>query len=275
MVMCGAVQRWRHGDRRAARRAVIPSLVLASLGASWYVANLVEYQRPQPHPPRVLVTPVPSSFSNFVPRFLDLVSQTFWGLPSRRLGIALPWWISHTLSACTVVCVVIAIVVARSLFRKVLALALICVAQAAALLQATWATNRLHNLGLTKYLALQGRYLYPVLVPLAVVVAVAIARALGWLFSPRVVTGLAVLMVALGAVLHFVPAVMMLDGYWHGRHPFWRDHLGAVVAWSPLPVVVSYAVLALPFVACAYAVAPLVRRPSYNRSRLRPNSEVT
>jgi hypothetical protein len=267
VLVCGAAQRWRRGDRRDALRVIAVSAFFAAVAASWYVANIIQYHRPQPHPPRVLVTPVPSSFTNFVPRFLDLVSLTFWGLPSRRLGIALPWWVSHTLSVATLVCVVVAVAlaVARSRFRKVLALFVVCLAQAAALLQATWATNRFHNLGLTKYLALQGRYLYPVLVPLAALVAVAVFSAGGWLFSQRAVMATTILMLAVGTVLHFSTAQMMLDHYWHGKHPFWRDHLRAVVAWSPLPVVLSYAVLALPFVACAFAIAPVVRRGARHR----------
>ena len=260
VIACGAFQRWRRGDRRDAVRALAPAALFTAAGASWYVANLIQYHRPQPHPPRVLVTPVPSTFTNFFPRVLDLVSQTFWGLPARRLGIATPWWISHMLSVGTLVCVVLALVGARSLVPKVIALFGVGLAQALALLQATWATNRHHNLGLTKYLALQGRYLYPVLVPLAALVAVGIYRAGNWLFSQRFVTAVTLLIVGAGAALHFSTAVMMLDHYWHGNHPFWRDHLGAVVAWSPLPVGLSYGVLALPFLACACALAPAAGR---------------
>ena len=115
----------------------MPSAGLVALGTTWYVANVVQFGRPQPHPRRILHDPVPSSFAKFLPQFLDLISRTFWGQPARRLGIGLPWWVSHALSVLMVAAIIAAFFTAVSLRRYVVVLIALCVGQGAALLQAT------------------------------------------------------------------------------------------------------------------------------------------
>ncbi len=254
----GVFLQWRRGERRDALRVLGLSAFFGAVGAIWYVANLIQYGRPQPHPVRTLHNPVPSSFAKFIPRFFDLISLTFWGQPARRLGVALPWWLSHGLSVFTLLCIVVALVTARSHFRYLVALFVVIAAQAAALLQATWATNRMHSLGLTRYLALQGRYLFPILIPLAVFVAVACWKVGGW-FSQRAVTGAAVVLLAIGVGAHLTMEVTMLNGYWQGPALSWSEHLRAVTAWSPFPTVITYTLLVMPAIVLAVGAIALAR----------------
>jgi len=254
VIAFGAYERWKRGEKRDAKRALLPSAGLIAVGTTWYLANVVQFGRPQPHPRRILGDTVPSSFGKFFPQFLDLVSRTFWGQPARRLGIGLPWWVSHSLSVLMVAAVIAAFITAVSLRRYLVVLVALCAGQGAALLQATWATNRVHNRGFNGFTALQGRYLYPMLVALAAIVAIACYGVFSR-FSQRAVLASGVVILAVGAVLHVALGMMMLDGYWQGSSLSHMKHLHAVVAWSPLPQLVTVAILALPFVVFAIGIA--------------------
>jgi preprotein translocase subunit SecG len=249
-----AYERWKRGDRADARRALVPSALLLAVGSIWYIANLIQFHRPQPHPPKAkVVDPVRSSLRQFLPRFFDFISKTFWGQPARRLGIQLPWQIAHALSLLTIAAIVVAFVVAKPMRRYLVALLILCVAQGYLLLQTTWLGNRTHVRGTNFYTGLQGRYLFPLIVPLAVFFAVACAG-IAERFSRRVVVQVAAVVVAIGFLLHWAVWVMMLDGYWQAPAVSWSQHLRAVAAWSPLPQVITIIVLFSPLIVLAYAL---------------------
>ena len=165
-----------------------------------------------------------SSLRQFLPRFFDFISKTFWGQPARRLGVQLPWQVAHALSLLTIAAIVVAFFVAKPLRRYLVALLILCLAQGYLLLQTTWLGNRTHVRGTNFYTGLQGRYLFPLIVPLAVFFAVA-GAGVAERFSRRVVVQVAAVVVAIGFLLHWAMWVMMLDGYWQAPAVSWSQHL--------------------------------------------------
>src|SRR5262249_39559725 len=89
VVAYAAYERRREGQRDDARRAFLGAAGFIALGSSWYVANVIRYQKPQPAPKRFLKHPEPTRFWTFVRLFLDWMSRTFWGRPAERLGVEL------------------------------------------------------------------------------------------------------------------------------------------------------------------------------------------
>jgi 4-amino-4-deoxy-L-arabinose transferase-like glycosyltransferase len=247
VVAIGAYERWNRGDRRDAMAALGGTLVFAAIGSAWYVRNLVEFHNPQPAPaghPRPLGA-TKLSFVSFLPSWLDRISQTFWGVPARRLGIALPWWVSHALSVLTVAAVVTAVITGRRLWKYTLPLLAVCLADVLLLLRSDRLANRLHVPG-SEYAGVQGRYLFALIVPLAAFVALAVGRLA--IRSSRSILGIAIAEIAVGCALHLVLAREMFSRFWAGGGAPFFDHLRAVLAWSPLPVPLTGALLLLPFV---------------------------
>jgi hypothetical protein len=107
----------------------------------------------------------------------------------------------------------------------------------------------------------QGRYLFALVVPLAVFFAVAVAELVRR--SERAVVGVALGASALGFVLHVALAGNMLDRYWEGPDATFTERVHAVYAWSPLPAPLTGVVLALPLLlivaGAVMAVASRVR----------------
>src|SRR5262249_51221580 len=129
----------------------------------------------------------------------------------------------------------------------------------ALVLRTNWRANRLHNGGVRVDLpGLQGRYFFPLLVPIAVLVATAFWSVLAR-YSRAALVYAAGAIIAAGTTLHFVLEQSMLVGYWqHAGAPLSR-HVRALLAWSPLPVAVTVFVLALPVLVLAVAFVPSVR----------------
>ena len=263
VVLLGAWPRWRQGRRRDAILAAVPALAAVGIAGLWYLRNLVRFHTAQPAPqghPRQAGA-VRLSFGTFLPDWLDRVSRTFWAMPARRLGLALPWWVSHLLSALTIAAVIVAIVLGRRLWTFTLPLLALCVAQALLLLRSDYRANRLHVPG-PDLPGVQGRYLFALVVPLACFVAVAVAEITRR--RARAALGVAVGATAVGCVLHLALAGKMLDRYWEVRDASFTERVRAVYAWSPLPSPLTGIVLALPLVVLAVAavtaLAPRVRR---------------
>jgi 4-amino-4-deoxy-L-arabinose transferase-like glycosyltransferase len=247
VVMLGAWARWRRGQRRDAVTAAVPAIGVVGIGGLWYLRNLVRFHTAQPAPqghPRQAGA-VRLSFGSFLPEWLDRVSRTFWAMPARRLGLALPWWVSHVLSVVTIVAVVVAIAFGRRLWTFTLPLLALCVAQVLLLLRSDYRANRLRVPG-PDLPGVQGRYLFALVVPLACLVAVAVAEITRG--SARAALGVAIGATALGFVLHVALAGKMLDRFWEVRDASFAERVRAVYAWSPLPSPLTGVVLALPLV---------------------------
>jgi hypothetical protein len=257
VVLLGAYDRWKRGERSAALNAAVGATVLVAIGALWYVRNVVRYHTPQPAPqghPR-LAGSEHLSFGSFLPMWLDRLSRTFWAMPARRIGLALPWWISHGLSVVAIVAVVLAIALGRRSWRYTLPLLGLCVLQALLLLRSGYRANRWHVPGL-ELAGVQGRYLFALVVPLAVFFGVAVAEVVRR--SERALVGVAVGASALGFVLHAALARVMLDRFWEGRDASFTERVRAVYEWSPLPAGLTGIVLALPLLLVVAAAASAV-----------------
>jgi hypothetical protein len=263
VVLAGAWARHRRGQRRDAATAAVPAVAAVGIAALWYVRNLVKFHTPQPapqgHPRQAGAARL--SFGSFLPQWLDRLSRTFWAMPARRLGIALPWWLSHLLSALTVAAVIVAIVLGRRLRTFTLPLLALCVAQVLLLLRSDYRANRLHVPG-SDLTGVQGRYLFALIVPLACFTAVAVAEMTRR--SARAALGVATGATALACVLHLALAGKMLDRYWEVRDASFTERVRAVYAWSPLPSPLTGVVLGLPLVvlvvAAATTLTPRLRR---------------
>lgn len=241
VVVVTAWGRWRESE---ARSSLVGTAAIGALGATWYVRNLVRYDDIQPSGYRApRAEGFEPSLRGFVPQWSDLLSRTFWGMPARRTGVFLPAAISHGLSAGAVALALVALGDAAR--RRATALLLLLTASQVALLaQSNWRSH-----GRTgAFPAVQGRYLFAVLVPLAVICVIG-ARQLGswWpsrLRRPRPDTAtVAAVVAAAGAVLHLWLAVSMLQGFWGAERASLHDRLLAVVAWSPLPALLTWLVL--------------------------------
>jgi hypothetical protein len=270
LVLCTAFMRWRGGSRADAWKALLGAGAFIAVGSSWYVYNTIRFGRPQPTPRRIIAHPVPTRFSTFLREFADLMSRNFWGRPASRLGVALPWWISHPLSMLTIAIVIFGALSVRSHRRYLLWLLALCAVHSTVLIRQNWRANRVHMGGPTVILGgLQGRYFFPLLVPIAVLVAAAFWSVLSR-FSRAALVYAAAALIAIGTALHLVLGERMLVGYWVAPGVSYARHLHAVEAWSPLPVPLTIIMLALP---CIVSAIALMLGVAWLRSRRAPAIE--
>jgi hypothetical protein len=243
-----AFQTWRSGDRSRAWRAAWPAAGFIAIGSTWYVANVLRFHKAQPAAPKGRSTVhVSVPYVTFLRHFLDQMSRTFWGLPARRLGIGLPWWASHALSVVALLAIPLAFWVAPRLRRPLFALLVLCALNFAVYLPRARRANRVHVPGQTTWFAIHGRYLYALLVPLAIFFAVAYAGLVVRIFR-RGVVWLAVAVIGVGCATHVTTGIMMLTDYWQRNGGPLSKHLDAMLAWSPLPTLLTLALLVSPFV---------------------------
>ena len=127
-----------------------------------------------------------------------------------------------------------------------------------AYLPRAWRANRHHVPGQTTWFAIHGRYLYALLVPLAIFFAVA-GSGLVMRYFHRGVLTLAVVVIGVGCAVHVATGIQMLNDYWQGVNAPFSKHLSAMLAWSPLPSVLTIALLLLPFVAILLTVLLVAR----------------
>ncbi len=256
VVVVAAWGRWREPE---ARSSLLGTGVGAAIGAAWYVRNVLRFGDAQPSGFRA---PRAEGFRadliEFVPAWASRLSQSFWGLPARRTGVGLPAPVSHGLSLGVVALAVLALRDARRRPASVL-LMLLVAGQVLLLAQ----TNLRAHIRTGVYPAVQGRYLFGLLIPLAVLCVVG-ARQLRMWWPGRVPvpsTTLVALTVAIvGAVLHLVLATSMLQGFWGDEDAGLGDRMAAVVAWSPLPAFATHAVVWALVTATAALVVATVSR---------------
>lgn len=250
VVAVGAARVWRAGHRRSAAVTALVAVGILAAGSSWYVTNLARFGDPQPSD----VQPAPAAegfepdLGAFLPLWADRVTSTFWGQPARRTGVTLDWPVVHGLTALTLAAVAVALASRKPERAAAVALAALVAVQVALLFRSNWKAHARYG----GEHALQGRYLYALLVPLAALAALAAWRLLR--DRPAWLARLAVAVAAAGVALHVDLGLSMLGRYWAGP-----SRLGSVAAWSPFPVGVTWAVLALPLAVAAGAAVAAAR----------------
>jgi hypothetical protein len=220
----------------AGRFALVAGVAL--LGASWHLTQLVRYADPQPSP---VVQALPdgaadTAVSRFAEVWIERVSANFFGQPARRTGVTLPDWQIHAAAAGFVVFLLAGIVFAvRSRRGTVLALGGLVLLQVLMMLRPNWKGYSRSG----RFSGFQGRYLYPCIVAIVLLVAVGLWRLLR---SRSVVVQELVprAVVLLGIGMHATLMWSTLtDGYWDDAGRGTRGLLDSLAAWSPLPWVLT------------------------------------
>lgn len=269
VVLVVAVTWWRRWRTPGAAAATIGTALATAVGASWYIRNVVVFRDPQPSGFRERDAPADfsASIGVFLRNWLDRLSQSFWGLPARRTGVALPAVVSHSLTVATLA-LALAALADRARRTAVTLLLLLAGSQVILLAQTNW---RAH-LRTGVYPAVQGRYLFAILIPVAVLVVLGarqLARRAPSLPWPGT-TAVALVVGAAGAGLHLLLGWSMLQGFWGEPDASPGARIGAVVAWSPLPAVLTHAVLwafVTSGVGTAAAAAAALTRPVWRSAR--------
>jgi hypothetical protein len=238
--------------RRALPRALLALAVAFVIGGWWWALNLLRYGTLQPEATSLPTWPLPTlSFWEFVWAFIDRVGNSFFGnFALLELPLARP--LTWTLSALFAVLVVVALT-RRAQWGVLLLLAAL---PALTIVMLFTTTYQLH---LQSHVlpGLQGRYLFTVLVPIAVFVALGLERLGAALHAPRVVF----LEAAVGGL------VLALFGAWHAfRGYYWEPGWALMAAvsrwlsWTPYSwkVIALFAVLAA--LAAAGVLLGLLRR---------------
>lgn len=218
------------------------------VGVSWQLTQWARFRDIQPSgystARREGIDP---TWGDFVYQWITKVGSSFWGAPAARSGVALPAWVVVAASVVTLGLVAVAVVAPwlRRRGRTVpTALLGLVVLQVALMLN----TNQRGFFRTERVNAFQGRYLFVVLVPLAVLVTLGVVEVLRRVKGRPDPLGVAVAFAAVGVVIHAMLAVTMVTNFWGPPGGSWGAHLEAVVAWSPLPAVLTTVVLVAPVV---------------------------
>lgn len=254
---------WRDRDRRQVRNGLVVAALAGALGGWWYVRNLALYGTVQPagvRLPEAIRLDEPLSGGGAVLDYLALfasrLAATGWynhsipdGEPEARPAV----WLGLVAVAAVAALAVAGLVRSRPADRLVRAA--VCAVPAVLvlgmLLVVMWEAYRLTG----RPIGMQGRYLYPALVGLAVLCSLGGAALLGrharWL--PAAVLGAALV----GTVASVVPLLVWHWGLGRGAGP--ADVVGSVLAWSPVPAPVTAVLLLLPLAAAAVTGRVVVR----------------
>jgi hypothetical protein len=142
--------------------------------------------------------------------------------------------VSHLLTAAAIVAIVVAVMWSRRRTVSLL-LAVLVVVQVALMFR----TNLAAHLRSGQLSGLQGRYLFALLVPLAVLGALAVDAVARRRLGDGAAVRIALVTAAVGIALHALLVRSMLRGYWEAADANATERLGAVFAWSPLPVLAT------------------------------------
>lgn len=253
VVLVAAIPVWREGRRGEALRRVGGAASIAIVGAGWHLSNLVRFSDPQPSSfSRHVVESAETPLWPFLKTWFERVAGTFWGQPGRRNGVTLGEWLVTSLTVAVVLAVVALVVVVLRRRRHrmvVLLLGALWLLQVALLFRTSFATYERSGV----YAAMQGRYLYAVLVPFALLLALFVVEVVPKRVQPWTVA----IAIAFGAALHLALAGSMLNGFWAGDGLSGR--VESVLAWSPLPHGLGLVVLALPLVVTGLMVVVVLR----------------
>ena len=221
------------------RRRIGPLALMvvgAIVGGSWHLSNLIRYADPQPNGfgPGNPETGADTSVLAFFPEFATRVNPSFWGEPGRKTGVTLPDWAFWILALSAIAMILVAVVNARPRL-PLLALAGLVAATLILLYRITYRGH----IGSGSYPALQGRYVFPLLVPIALLVTAGVLSILRRLArSTDDDTGGAFggWLAAVGVGLHvFLAYSMLTGGYWDAAGDGLHGLYSSVVAWSAVP----------------------------------------
>ncbi len=246
----------------AERRRVGPLSIIALgilTGGSWHLRNLVVHADPQPNGfgPSSAGMGADTGFVSYLPDWVTRINASFWGQPGRNAGVTLPDWTFWILGLVALGLLAIAVVFARPRW-PILALAGLVTVTVAILIR----TNYRAHLRTGALPGLQGRYLFPLLVPIAMLVAAGAVALLRRRAIDRGPVGGGV--AAIGVGLHLVLGWSMLAGYWGGDGPL--GQFASVRAWSALPetvTIVVFAAAALTVIAATATATRALARPSH------------
>ncbi|WP_144714021.1 DUF2142 domain-containing protein [Curtobacterium pusillum] len=250
------------------RRALRTALLLATtavLGCWWWLHNLVTYHRLQPDG-YAAIRPhadFPPGEHPSVLHFLDVswgtVARTFWGSPGQRAQVS----IGDLLTA--VLTIVAVLVVLLWAFRRprtgpdTRAAAWSLAVFPALLLLLQTASSARAYLDTTQVAGTQGRYVFPALLALVVL------SALAWRRMPRTARGRDILATGLAVV---APAIglyglaVVSSWFWNAaRGPLTASGIARYEAWGPVPFVVVAGIAALVAVGLVASVVQVVRTP--------------
>lgn len=252
--------------RRRALAPVVPpllitSLLVAGLSGWWYVRNLVLHGAVQPNGYAGGVLPYPKQqgggLTAWGPGYVDTMLFRFWSALGQPEPPGLPDALSTGLTLGLLALVGAALVLAARQ-RLVVAVALLPFAGTLALVAlGSYVNYQAYD----RFVGVQGRYLYPTLVGLAVAAALALTRLAGP--ARRAVP---LLVLGLAGLMQYLAAEAVLETYWTPPENVFDLAAGfvALEAWSPLPsllVRALWAATVLVGLATAVVAALLLRTP--------------
>lgn len=229
-------RRWRE----RAKVAVLAASTALVLGAPWWIRNVVEFGSLSPS---ILdgftgtSSPAMGAFG-WPGLYVRRVTQRFWGnFGSYVAPLDLPLVVA--LTALVVIAVAAVAVRGRGDRGGELGLGRVGLAafamQMPLLVMLMLAASYRHYRNTGAEGLMQGRYLFAAIVPLAVVVGVGLSRLVG-----RRAPGV---MLAVVAIAQFDAFLAVLEAFWAEPDASLGRSLRAMVAWAPLPEVVTVAVL--------------------------------
>jgi small subunit ribosomal protein S36 len=254
VILAYAVGWWRTRARVPWQPLALALVIGGVLGGWWWLRNLILFGQIQPNglgaPTPSLGKPVPPGGFHFWSHyFMRYMNNRFWS----GLGLPEPPYMSWAVgwSALGVVLVGVALALllgtgGRGSRAMLIVLLLPTLLIGAAVAADAWSTY-------TKVLvplAIQGRYLYPGVTCLSVLVAVGFGRLLR-----RAVRLLPALALAMAGCMQLIGFAVVVRGLWlPGPGSGLSEALHGITAWSPWPRTVTLA----PFVACVVLAAPAV-----------------
>ncbi len=275
-----AVAWWRERGPVPWRPALV-ALAASGIGIVWWLRNLVVYGAVQingfgDHFPRyesrIGIKPGPHDASVWQKHFQSWYESRFWS----GLGIldqnGLPPRMIHALSLLALIGIVLALVrgAGRGRFGDRPALATL-VLPVVLLTGLIIVHTRGYYMRTGVSAAIQGRYAFPAIPALCVIVAIGYGRVAG-----RAVKALPVVALLGGLFVQATAVRGLMTGMWlpvpwsgGGRVERYREALSNIAAWSPWPVGVTYTAFflaaALVFVALAVSVLGLARQARQSR----------
>jgi hypothetical protein len=241
IVVAYAVALYRTRSRLAIGGAIIAGAT-SLLGGWWYVVNVLRYGKVQSEETQVAFPPAPAGFHpspvTYLRHFAGTVSTRFWG-DFGYLEVPLPRAFTTAASIVLLALLVLGVLVVKPRLPG-LALLMPLAGVAAIMMVGTYGLYKKYGL----FPGLQGRYLFPALAAVAVLVACGLG-AVARRFAPLVA-----LVVASGA---------QLFGSGYELHKIWGGSLSAVAAWSWYPGFLVYVFVALVVAGVLGAAGLMVR----------------
>lgn len=199
-------------------------------GGSWWLRNIIVFGTLQPSRQQLADAPdFQPDVDVFAERYVDWMSARFWGWFG-WFDVRLDPVFTTTATVIGLALVAVGCVALLRRWPMIVALATPFV-----LLFVIWAQRAYSGHARTgSFPGIQGRYLFPAVVGLGVLLGIGLCRLMG-----RTMPYASIVLLGGAAVLHGAAAVAILDHYWGGPGATVPDRLHAVAAWSPWPAFVT------------------------------------